>query len=68
MVLKSHAFSLYDHPSQMEPLLPGERRLAPLLEQAHDLIRRADQLSGLCQPGALGGFKLEARHRQYETA
>ncbi|MES2611050.1 MAG: Fic family protein [Pseudomonadota bacterium] len=41
----------------MQPLLPTTRRLAPLLEQAHGLVRRADRLSGLCQPGALGGLR-----------
>lgn len=49
----SQKFSLYDAPHQMEPLLPGEHMLAPLLEQAHDLQRAAHQLSGMCQPGAL---------------
>src|SRR5690606_10215325 len=42
-----------DHPAQMEPLLPGEHRLSPLLELAHDLQREADRLAALCQPGAL---------------
>jgi len=41
----------------MEPLLPADHRLAALLEQAHDLIRSADQLSGKCQPGALDGLR-----------
>lgn len=53
MVTKSQKFSLHDDPAQMEPLLPGEHRLGPLLEQAGDLIRAADQLAGMCQPGAL---------------
>jgi Fic family protein len=53
MLSKSQKFSLYDSPHQMEPLLPGEHRLGPLLELAHDLIRIADQLSGACQSGAL---------------
>ncbi len=57
MVFKSQHFSQYAHPSQMQPLLPATRRLAPLLEQAHGLVRRADRLSGLCQPGALGGLR-----------
>lgn len=57
MFFKSHSFSQYTHPSQLQPLLPAARRLAPLLEQAHDLVRRADRLSGLCQPGALGGLR-----------
>ena len=48
---------MFDHPAQMEPLLPAEYRLAGLLEQAHDLIRHADQLSGKCQPGALPGLR-----------
>ena len=41
----------------MEPLVPADHRLAALLEQAHDLIRSADQLSGKCQPGALDGLR-----------
>ena len=53
----SQKFQLYDHPAQMEPLLPADHRLAALLEQAHDLIRSADQLSGKCQPGALDGLR-----------
>lgn len=54
---KSQAFALYDDPVQMEPLLPGEHRLGPLLEQAHDLSRAAGQLAGMCQPGALQGLR-----------
>jgi Fic family protein len=54
---KSQKFELYDHPSQMEPLLPGEGKLAPLLERAHDLIRQADRLAGWSQAGALPGFR-----------
>ena len=42
----SQAFALYDHPSQMEPLLPAEPRLGPLLERAHDLIRHSERLAG----------------------
>ncbi|CAN5403856.1 Fic family protein [soil metagenome] len=57
MTSKSQKFQLYDHPAQIEPLLPAESRLAPLLEQAHDLQRAADQLAGLCQPGALSGLR-----------
>jgi Fic family protein len=53
----SQKFQLYDHPSQMEPLLPSEHRMAPLLESAHDLIRKADRLSGWCPPGALPGLR-----------
>jgi Fic family protein len=69
MLKKSQTFSLYDHPAQMEPLLPGELRLGPLLEQAGDLIRRADQLSGLCQPGALVGLRrlLRAMNSYYSN-
>ena len=69
MFSKSQPFHLYDSPSQMEPLLPGEHRLGPLLEQAHDLIRRADQLSGLCQPEALGGLRrlLRAMNSYYSN-
>jgi Fic family protein len=53
MVAKSQKFELYDHPSQMEPLLPGELARGRLLELAHDLQRTADRLTGLCRPGAL---------------
>ena len=47
-------FQLYDDPSQMEPLLPAEHRVAPLLEQAHDLQREALRLSGARAPSELG--------------
>lgn len=57
MPTKSQKFTLYDHPSQMEPLLPAERRLAPLLERAHDLQRDADRLSGFSQAGSLDGLR-----------
>ena len=57
MSSKSQKFQMFDHPALMEPLLPAEYRLAGLLEQAHDLIRHADQLSGKCQPGALPGLR-----------
>lgn len=52
----SQKFALCDHPSQMEPLLPAEHRLEPLLERAHDLIRQADRLVGGYQVGALPGL------------
>jgi Fic family protein len=69
MASKSQKFKLFDHPSQMEPLLPGEHRLAGLLEQAHDLIRSADQLGGKCQPGALDGLRtlLRAMNSYYSN-
>jgi Fic family protein len=65
----SQKFSLYDHPSQMEPLLPGQAKLGPLLEQAGDLIRAADRLSGMCQPGALVGLRglLRAMNSYYSN-
>lgn len=53
MMAKSQKFKLYDDPVQMEPLLPGERVLAPLLEQAHDLQRAALTLSGTSAPPEL---------------
>ena len=53
MPAKSQLFELYDDPSQMEPLLPGEHKLGPLLEQAHELQAAAYRLGGLCQAGAL---------------
>lgn len=69
MSSKSQTFPLYDHPSQMEPLLPGEHHLGPLLEQANDLIRQADRLAGQCQPGALGGLRrlLRAMNSYYSN-
>ncbi len=54
---KSQKFAQYDHPVQMEPLLPAEQKLGPLLEKAHDLIRASDQLAGRCQAGALEGLR-----------
>lgn len=53
----------------MEPLLPGEHRLGSLLEQAGDLIRASDQLSGMCQPGALAGLRrmLRAMNSYYSN-
>ena len=41
----SQEFLLYDHPAQMEPLLPGEHRLGPLLERSHDMIRLGERLA-----------------------
>ena len=41
----------------MEPLLPSDPKLGPLLEQANDLIRASDQLAGKCQAGALDGLR-----------
>jgi Fic family protein len=58
---KSQKLQLYDHPSQMEPLLPSEHRMGPLLERAHDLIRKADRLSGWCPSGALPGLRSSLR-------
>lgn len=55
--VKSQKLDLYTHPVQMEPLLPGEHRLGPLLERAHDLIRLADKLSGTCPAGALADLR-----------
>ena len=66
---KSQKFALYDHPAQMEPLLPGEHRLGPLLELAHDLQREADRLGALCQPGALQDLRtlLRAMNSYYSN-
>jgi len=54
---KSQKFELYDHPQQMEPMLPGEARLAPVLERAHDLVRQADKLAGWGRTGGLPGLR-----------
>jgi len=45
----------------MEPLLPGEHRLGPLLEMAHDLQREADRLGALCQLDALQDLRVMLR-------
>jgi Fic family protein len=54
----SQKFSLYEHPAQMEPLLPAEARSRELLERAGDLIRASDRLAGACQPGSLSGLRM----------
>ena len=53
MFAKSQNFKLYDHPAQMEPLLPGAHLLEPLLERAHDLQREARTLAGAGAPPEL---------------
>ena len=53
MQSKSQTFAFHDNPAEMEPLLPSERLLAPLLEQAHDLQRAALRLSGATTPPEL---------------
>ena len=58
---KSQKFQLYDQPAQMEPLLPADHRMGPLLERSHDLIRKADRLSGWCPSGALPGLRSSLR-------
>jgi Fic family protein len=65
----SQKFALYNHPAQMEPLLPSEQTLGALLEQAGDLIRAADRLAGMCQPGALAGLRglLRAMNSYYSN-
>lgn len=69
MATKSQTLPLFDDPAQMEPLLPGEHRAGPLLEQAGDLIREADQLAGMCRPGALSGLRalLRAMNSYYSN-
>ena len=65
----SQKFSLYDHPSQMEPLLPAEHRLGPALERASDLIRKAERLAGWSPAGALPGLRqlLRAMNSYYSN-
>lgn len=65
----SQKFQLYDTPQQMEPLLPGEHKLAALRERAHDVQRAADRLSALCQPGALTDLRglLRAMNSYYSN-
>ena len=66
---KSQKFQLYDHPSQMEPLLPGEHRLGALLERASDLTRKADRLAGWSPATALPGLRqlLRAMNSYYSN-
>jgi Fic family protein len=47
-------FRMFDHPSDMEPLLPRESVLDDALGLAHDLRTEASRLSGMCQPGVGG--------------
>ena len=65
----SQTFALYDHPAQMEPLLPAEHRLGPLLERAHDLIRHSERLAGWSPAGALPGLRrlLRAMNSYYSN-
>ena len=69
MVTKSQEFPLFDHPAQMEPLLPAEHKLGGLLERAHDLIRASDHLDGKCRSGALEGLRslLRAMNSYYSN-
>ncbi|MEY2771740.1 MAG: hypothetical protein RIQ38_2159 [Pseudomonadota bacterium] len=66
---KSQKFELYTHPAQMEPLLPSEARLAPVLERAHDLIRKADRLAGWRRTAGLSGLRqlLRAMNSYYSN-
>lgn len=66
---KSQKFELYNHPVQMEPLLPGETKLTPVLERAHDLIRQADRLAGWRRTGGLPGLQqlLRAMNSYYSN-
>ena len=66
---KSQQFELYTHPAQMEPLLPSEARLAPVLERAHDLIRKADRLAGWRRTAGLSGLRqlLRAMNSYYSN-
>lgn len=66
---KSQKFSLYDDVSHMEPLLPREGVLAPVLERAHDLIRQAERLSGWGREGRMSGVRqlLRAMNSYYSN-
>jgi Fic family protein len=65
----SQKFALYDHPAQMEPLLPAERLQGPLLERAHDLIRQSERLAGRSQAQALPALRqlLRAMNSYYSN-
>ncbi len=45
---------MYTQPHQIEPLLPSEARVEPLLAKAHDLSRIATTLAGTRTPPELG--------------
>lgn len=66
---KSQKFQLFDHPAHMEPLLPAEHKLHEVLEQASDLIRKADRLAGWSPAGALPGLRqmLRAMNSYYSN-
>jgi len=53
----------------MEPLLPSALRLEPTLERAHELIRKADRVSGASLAGALPGLRqlLRAMNSYYSN-
>ena len=53
----SQKFELYNHVSNMDPLLPGEHQLGPLLERASDLIRKSDRLAGWSPARALPSLR-----------
>lgn len=65
----SQKFELYTQPHHMEPMLPGEHKLGPLLERAHELIRAAERLSGWAPSGALPGLRqlLRAMNSYYSN-
>lgn len=42
---------MYDHPSQLEPLLPRDSQADQVLGMAHDLRTEAARLTGFCQSG-----------------
>ena len=44
--MKRKVITHYDSPHQFEPLLPAEAVVAPLLELASDLTRKATKLEG----------------------
>ncbi len=42
---------MYDHPSQLEPLLPRDSQAEQVLGMAHDLRTESARLTGACQSG-----------------
>jgi Fic family protein len=60
---------LFNHPSQMEPMLPSEAHSGELFEAASDLLRHAHQLSAKCRPEALEGLRelLRAMNSYYSN-
>lgn len=53
---------LEDQVTQLDPLLPSERKQGPLLEKCHDLIRACERLAGFAaEHGRHAGTRAAAK-------